>query len=184
MKAIRIQKSDVLDAIIARAACISASSTPTPINFQSAYIQYLSPPVEVRVNPVMHTSEIELNLILQNLEKKYSQSSIQVWLGEPVRAYMFSIDTVSIAVDNVANAVMLIFEKLAKNFNEEIQALETVNQILSLDSINNSTREGANQAWSERRYRDSTELYASLKGNLSPLEAKRLEMARKYMSQK
>jgi hypothetical protein len=175
-----MQEADIMEAIILQTARSRTASTPVPIK-RDNFVQYVFPPIEVRVTVTMHTNEIELSLLLESPARTFFQDAVQTWLGEPVRAYLFSNDTIDFVVKDVTRTIAMIFRKLETSFDKEINRLNEVDNILSLESLQTETRKQAALAWEAGRYDEVLQLYSSFGPRLSPLEIIRSKLSRYYL---
>jgi len=176
-----MQQSDILDAIISQTNESGVSSTPVPLKNNNDQIIYVSYPVEVHLTPVMHTNEIEFSLIIQGGDRKIFKDAVQQWLGKPIKAYMFNETNISNIVKEAVETVVTLFNKLSNEANG-LAALKRIDKNLSLESTNNLLREEASRAWAVRDYNSAAKLYEKLGDYISPVEAKRLKLAKDYIN--
>lgn len=171
-----IELQDIIDALVSSSTSQSGYTLPQSIATEDGQLLFSNGFLRVHLMPAVHMNEIEL--VLEIGDKKYSQDTVQSWLGEPVRAYMFSMGTIQSVAKAIVGVVGRIFERLKDGVVTAVRELEIASDRLSEESMRAWTLEQANDAWHSRRYNEAVKFYTKLGPNLSKSEEKRLKIAK------
>jgi len=131
---------------------------------------------------VLRTNEIEWWIESTKWETSHIGSDvIQEWLGEPIKAFQFNESNfvkVIKTVSDLGKRAILKYEANVLTALDELAAAEARN-------VNRSRltrlRSEAKNAWERGDYRTLKNILSQMPGELSPVEAKRLQIARRKL---
>ena len=124
------------------------------------------------------THEIEWWLELPGTEQARVHSDVvQEWQGDPVRAYQFNDSNVENVAAMVVRDARRALDALRETPARTLQQLAAAEARLVERSRLARIKEEARIAWARRDYALVRTLYRSVAGALTPLEAKRLQVA-------
>lgn len=124
------------------------------------------------------THEIELWMEAPDWEASHIPSdAILEWLGDPARGYQFNDSNFS----EIATALCEIGRRAFLAFREDrrgaLRALADAEARIIDRSLLAERRREANRAWEQGDYARAKRLYSEMSGSLTPVEAKRFQIA-------
>jgi hypothetical protein len=142
-------------------------------------------PLEICLRGVPHLNEIQCSISVANAlggREFFAADTVQAWLGEPAKAYMFHRENIESVCYLVAQFVQRVISKYRSNPDSLTDSLVQIeNNLVDLSNINQKRKDAA-EAWNRKDFESAKRLYSDIFDHLTPVERKRFEIARRTVA--